>query len=244
VGEEAVHTAEEAEEPFSLAIALTWGGLLSRRQGALHRAIPLLERGLALCQTADFPEPFSTIAPILGATYAFAGHIAEAFPLLDQMLKRLSTGSSMRFQTLMLTELSEALLLVGRVDESSALAARLLELSRTHPGRGYQAHACRLLGDITMRRDPPDVDRATAHYHQALALAEELGMRPLQAHCHRGLGTLYVKIGQWEQAPRCTVHGYGPIPRHAYDLLAAPSRGSTGTGGRALRSCAILSRPT
>ena len=35
---------------------------------------------------------------------------------------------------------------------------------------------------------------------QALALAEELGMRPLQAHCHRGLGTLYATLGQQEQA--------------------------------------------
>jgi hypothetical protein len=25
-------------------------------------------------------------------------------------------------------------------------------------------------------------------------------MRPLQAHCHRGLGTLYLKLGRGEQA--------------------------------------------
>src|SRR5262249_15117138 len=100
VGEEAVRIAEEAEEPFSLAIALTWVGLLSRRQGALHRAIPLLERGLALCQTADFPEPFAVIAPILAATHALAGRMAEALPLLDQMLERVSPGSRMRFQAL------------------------------------------------------------------------------------------------------------------------------------------------
>jgi hypothetical protein len=31
-------------------------------------------------------------------------------------------------------------------------------------------------------------------------LALELGMRPLQAHCHRGLGTLYAETGQREQA--------------------------------------------
>ena len=31
-------------------------------------------------------------------------------------------------------------------------------------------------------------------------MADELGMRPLQAHCHRGLGTLYATIGQREQA--------------------------------------------
>jgi hypothetical protein len=46
-----------------------------------------------------------------------------------------------------------------------------------------------------------EVDEATAHYRQALALAEELGMRPLAAHCHHGLGTLYAKIGQQETGP-------------------------------------------
>jgi hypothetical protein len=44
------------------------------------------------------------------------------------------------------------------------------------------------------------MDKATAYYHQALALADALGMRPLQAHCHRGLGTLYASAGQSEQA--------------------------------------------
>jgi hypothetical protein len=48
--------------------------------------------------------------------------------------------------------------------------------------------------------DPPDAEQAEAHYQQALALSEELGMRPLQAHCHQGLGTLYATIGRPEQA--------------------------------------------
>ena len=41
---------------------------------------------------------------------------------------------------------------------------------------------------------------AEASYLQALALAEALSMRPLQAHCHRGLGTMYAATGQWDQA--------------------------------------------
>jgi Flp pilus assembly protein TadD len=41
---------------------------------------------------------------------------------------------------------------------------------------------------------------AEAYYHQALALADELRMRPFQAHCRCGLGTLYAKIGQREPA--------------------------------------------
>jgi Flp pilus assembly protein TadD len=42
--------------------------------------------------------------------------------------------------------------------------------------------------------------QAEANYQQALTLAEALGMRPLQAHCHFGLGTLYAKTGRPEQA--------------------------------------------
>ena len=49
----------------------------------------------------------------------------------------------------------------------------------------------RLLGEIHAHSDPPEAEPAAAHYQQALALAEELGMRPLQAHCHQGMGTLY-----------------------------------------------------
>ena len=41
---------------------------------------------------------------------------------------------------------------------------------------------------------------AETHYRQAMALADELGMRPLVAHCHLGLGKLYRRTGKREQA--------------------------------------------
>jgi len=84
-------------------------------------------------------------------------------------------------------------------------------LARAHQERGYQAYALRLLGEIASRRDPPEVTSAEAHYQQALVLASELGMRPLQAHCHRGLGTLYSRVGRLEEARTAlstTIHMY------------------------------------
>jgi tetratricopeptide (TPR) repeat protein len=132
--------------------------------------------------------------------YALAGRAAEALLLLDQTLERVAAGSRVVFHALVLTELSEALLLVGRVDEARMLAGRLLELYHTPTGRGYQAHALRLLGEAAAWSDPPDTEQAETYYQQALTLANELGMRPLQAHCYRGLGTLYAKIGRVEQA--------------------------------------------
>jgi class 3 adenylate cyclase/tetratricopeptide (TPR) repeat protein len=200
IGEEAVRLAEAVAHPTSLVVALYLVGLAYRRQGVLQKAIPMLERSLALYQSADLPVQFPQTASLLSAAYALAGRVEEALPLLDQMLERVAAGSRMLLHALVLTELSEACLLVGRVDEASALAGRLRELSHAHPGRGYQAHAFRLLGEVARHREPPDVDQAAAHYRQALALAKELGMFPLQAHCHLGLGTLYDRTGQRQQA--------------------------------------------
>ena len=86
------------------------------------------------------------------------------------------------------------------MEDALTCAIRALELSQAHKERGHQAWALRLLGDIAMHRNPPDFEQAKTHYQQALVLANELGMRPLQAHCHRGLGTLYGQTGQSEQA--------------------------------------------
>jgi predicted ATPase len=81
-----------------------------------------------------------------------------------------------------------------------ALAERALALAHAHQERGNQAYALRLLGDIAARRELPECGPAEAHYRQALALADELGMRPLVAHCHLGLGTLYRQMGRVQEA--------------------------------------------
>ena len=91
-------------------------------------------------------------------------------------------------------------MLASHPEEAYALAVRTLALARERQERGHQAYALRLLGEIAARREPLDSAQAEAHYRQALALAVELSMRPLQAHCHLGLGTLYIKTGQREQA--------------------------------------------
>jgi tetratricopeptide (TPR) repeat protein len=91
-------------------------------------------------------------------------------------------------------------MLAGRLAEAHTLTERTLALARQHQERGHQAYALRLLGEITTRRTPPEREQAESHYRQALTLAEELGMRPLIAHCHLGLGKLYVTIRRHTEA--------------------------------------------
>jgi tetratricopeptide (TPR) repeat protein len=115
---------------------------------------------------------------------------------LEQILAQ-NTGEN---QVFCILSLGEAHLLAGRLEETQALVERALALASEQQERGNEAYALHLRGEIATHRDPPEVKQAAAHYRQALTLADELGMRPLQTHCHRGLGTLYAMTGQREQA--------------------------------------------
>jgi len=123
----------------------------------------------------------------LSAAYSLGGRVADAVPLCTQVMEQTTaTGMPVFEEVLCRLFLGEAQVLAGHLEEAQALAERALALARERQERGHQAYALRLLGDIAARRDPPEGKPAVAHYQQALALADALGMRPLQAHCHRG----------------------------------------------------------
>jgi tetratricopeptide (TPR) repeat protein len=200
VGEEGLRIAEAMAHPARLMLA-SWGiGLCSLRQGDLHGALPRLERAMRLCQDADLPIYFHQIAAPLGAAYALAGRVADAVALLTQAIEQATAMAMVVFQVSCRLSLGEAHLLAGRLEEAQVLAERAWALGREHQERGDQAYALRLLGEIAARQEPPHIGEAEDSYRQALAFADELGMRPLQAHSHLGLGNLYCKMGRREQA--------------------------------------------
>jgi tetratricopeptide (TPR) repeat protein len=194
-GEEAVQIAEAADHPFSRIWAYFGIGHLYLRKGDFYQSISVLERGFRLCQDWHIPALFPAVASPLGAAYALSGRVTEALPLLEQ-----AASQGKELQALMFARLSEVYLLVGCTEDALDRAQRALALSQHYKQRGYQAYALRILGDIAAHRDPPEAMPAEAHYRQALALADELGMRPLLAHCHHSLGTLYATTGQREHA--------------------------------------------
>ena len=199
-GEEGMRIAEKVDQPYSLTYAYGCVGYLYLCKGDVDKALPVLERCLSLYQTANIQFSYPEAASVLGSAYALSGCIAKALPLLEQAVEQGSTMGYMHNHAHRVVRLSEAYLLDNRPEEAKIYAVRAVDLAGTHKERGAQAYALRLLGEIALHRHPLDINEVETYYQQALTLADELGMRPLEAHCHRGLGTLYHQTGQSVQA--------------------------------------------
>jgi tetratricopeptide (TPR) repeat protein len=136
----------------------------------------------------------------LGAAYALAGRVPEALPLLERALEQTLVMQQPINYAPFAVWLGEGYVLAGRLAEAHQLGQQALEKARILKQQGHQAYALRLLGESVAYGEPPDVALAESYYHHALALATELGMHPLQAHCHLGLGILSAATGRREQA--------------------------------------------
>ena len=198
--EEAIRLAETVDHPYSFVVVCDAVGQFFLRQGALSQAIGVFERALTLRETVNLPPIFRRCHVGLGAAYALSGRVTEALPLLERGLEQLHPNGMWGPAALFPVWLGEGYVLAGRLEEAMQLGQQALEVTRTQKWQAYQAYALRLLGDIAAHRTPPQVEEAERQYREALALAEAIGMRPLQAHCHSGLGMLYAKLDQREQA--------------------------------------------
>ncbi|HSF02570.1 MAG TPA: hypothetical protein VLA62_06150, partial [Solirubrobacterales bacterium] len=180
--EEGGRVAREIDDPSSLVFADRSLGLVSLRRGDLMQAIPPLERSVELCRVIPVPVLLDVSAAHLGYAYALSGRLPEGVALLEEALSDPAV-TGIANHPLLLAYLGEAHLLAGRRDDALAVARRALDLARRQKERGNEAWVLRLLGEIAAQADPPDPESAQAHYSQALARADELGMRPLAAHC-------------------------------------------------------------
>ena len=199
-GAASIQLAEAAQHPLSLVFAQRSVGSLYLDKGDVPMAISWLEQSLALCQQWDIRDGLPMHLTLLGYAYALAGRLAEALPLLEQAVAQSASMKALYGHAMRCARLSQGYLLAGRLAEARVEAQRAFEFARTHKERSAQAWVLHLLGDLAAHDTPPHTESVTAYYQQALALAEELGMRPLCARCHLSLGLFYYKHAYPEPA--------------------------------------------
>jgi class 3 adenylate cyclase/tetratricopeptide (TPR) repeat protein len=198
---EATHFAEEVGHVYSRIMPLFGLGTLKLDQGDFVGAVAPLEQGLDLCHTGDIPLWTPDFTWALGAAYHAIGRQAEGIALLEGAA-RVIAERNVRWAWWPggVGALGRAYLLDGRLGEATRFAQDRLSAARQLAERGVEGQILRLLGEIATHPARLDVDTAQAHYRQALTLAEPLGLRPLLAHCHLGLGILSRSMGKHQEA--------------------------------------------
>src|SRR5262249_24826270 len=144
-------------------------------RGDLGAAVRLHERGLALSREWKLTLYSVHHMGSLGYAYALSGRAADGIPLLQDALTAIDTMKYGLADVIFLADLGETYVAADRPADALDVARRVLALARDRGQRNYEAWALRLLGEVTGRRDPAQND----HLRGALALAEQLGMRPL-----------------------------------------------------------------
>jgi tetratricopeptide (TPR) repeat protein len=197
-GEEALRLARLDGRGQAPVVALGSLSELYLVRGDLAHALPALEQGLAVCRASGDLAWWGSFAVNLGAVYTLQGRLAEGRALLEEAANTgLPHGARRAAYWLQRSAVCQR---ARRDAEAWQHAHQALEVARQRKERGNEALALHQLGALHAHALPPDAEQAKAHYQQALALAEELSMRPLQAHCHLGLGRLYHQTGRAEQA--------------------------------------------
>jgi DNA-binding SARP family transcriptional activator len=192
-GERAVTDAEAAGETHALCFATLQLGRVFLLHGKPELAIPPLERSRSLARTLHMGllQPTSP----LSYAYLLAGRHAALSGLWPPPApRRIANAAGV------MVERGECLFALGRTEEGSALADDALDQARQLGERGHEARALVFLATVEARRAGVDSSRASALYDQAMALAEELGMRPLVARCQLGVGSLWLRAGRRARA--------------------------------------------
>jgi len=198
--EEAIRIADSANHPHTVIESHGALGGVSLERGDVQTARRVFEHGFALLRRRGVGD--ANILSGLGYAYALSGRLSEGLPLLEESvlgeasISAMGLGLAVRW-----SRLAEAYLLAGRAEEALERARSAVDLARKHNERANEALALRVLAATTAHSDPLHAQTADA-YGRSLALAETLGMRPLVAHCHLGLGTLHARLGQRRQAER------------------------------------------
>ncbi len=140
---------------------------------------------------------------LLGRQNTLAGSGADGVVLLERATRLAEERSELFNLPFLRCWLGEAHLASGDPERARQHGQSSLEMARAQPQRGTEAWAWRLLGEIAAGTGPPGVQEAETAYREALTQASDLGMRPLVAHCHLGLGKLYRRTGD-QRRPRST----------------------------------------
>ena len=204
---EAARRADASAQPDSIMWA-NWGiGLVALLRGDPDKAVRVFERLLDMCRVHDLDAYTSRIMGALGCAKARIGHVNEGLALLREAVALDGSAEPQLTKSFTLAAMAEAIFLSGDLREALAIATQAVQRTRAHEERGTEAYACWLTGTIH-NACSEGFEPAAEMFQAATAIATELRLQPLLAHCQLGLADLYERRGSSTEANSHREHGH------------------------------------
>jgi tetratricopeptide (TPR) repeat protein len=185
---EALRIAEVLDHPFSVYVGNQGLGYLHLRRGAVHEALPYLQRSFELCKEWNLVIGHPTAEALLGYALMLSGYVSEGTHMLRRALDE-SRGIGVLFtHALEAAWLAEAYLRGGNRDAARETADYAMQVAIEQETLGYQAWILRVQGEIAATDG--STQTAEQHFQRALGLARSLQMRPLVEQCNVKLAGL------------------------------------------------------
>jgi len=198
-GEEALLIAQTSGHRQSEVYARYGLGYAHLRRGDFTVARRVLEPALALCQELGVRVAMPYIAASLASVYTGLGQPQDALKLLEQAMLDLDSMGMRGLKSMCSVFLAEACIASGDPRAGREYAERALEFARTRNEKGWEAWSLKVLGDA-LSPSADGIEPALTAYRASIGIAGALGMRPVLAHCHSGLGRVYERYGRGDEA--------------------------------------------
>jgi tetratricopeptide (TPR) repeat protein len=196
----AVELALEMEDFFGLSLSRIGAGHAHLRMGRPDLAITELEKGLAECREKDMPTVAVGVVAELALAYAEVGRGEEAIQALSKVIE-VADDEEIPSQSL-----DRRLLALGRAHHATGDFEQALHFSEEarvaaerHGDQGTFAWSL-LHAAMAESRLSPSGRESDARFDRARALADELSLLPLRAHCELEVARARLAAGRLNDA--------------------------------------------
>ncbi len=203
IGVESIVMASHSADLFSHAFACLSTGVVLIRQGEFDRALPVVGKGLDICDRARL----RLLQPLGQAAHAYVlwnlGERRDEARLSLQQAVELSARHNLSARrSLFLCWLAELDRLESRNDEAAVHAQQALDLAKENRERGQEAWAHWTLAKAVASGGNGHSEEAIRHFGEAQKRAKRREMHTLMSLCDLSLSKTLAAIGRIHDASR------------------------------------------
>jgi predicted ATPase/class 3 adenylate cyclase len=206
---EAVGLAQALCQPFSLVFAEQNTGFLHLYRREARAAQENGETVIALCAEHGFTELLAFATVLRGAAMANQERFEEGIAQIQEGLAPLRASGSALARPTLLTQLAQAYMETGRLDEGLRALAEALAAGEENQDHQDEPERHRVKGELLLRRSDSNAAEAQNCFERAIEIARKQSAKSWELRATTSLAQLLSKQGHHDEARTMLACIYG-----------------------------------